>query len=133
MPLSQRLLHLSLEHQTAMKLARGIRELMPEDDSALPAVAEHIRQIYASDMLAHFQEEEHHVCPALLEIGRQDLVDRVRDDHKRLGELANALAEPSVERLEAFSELLREHVQFEEEEVFEALEQHAKQKASAVL
>ncbi len=131
MPLSQRLLHLSLEHQTAMKLSRGIRELAPEDDSALPAVAEHIRQIYATDMVAHFQDEERYVCTALIEIGRQDLVDRMRDEHARLGELAEALAEPTAERLEAFADLLRNHVQFEEDEVFEVLDQHAKQTAPA--
>jgi hemerythrin-like domain-containing protein len=131
MPLSQRLLHLSLEHQTAMKLARGVRDLVPEDESALPAVAEHIRQIYASDMLNHFADEERYVCPELVAIGRQDLVDRLREEHNRLGELAAALSEPTPERLEAFSDMLRAHVEFEENVVFEALEQFAKLKGKA--
>ncbi len=129
MPHSQRLRHLSLEHQTAMKLARSVRELMPEDLSALPAVAERVRQVYVLDMEQHFADEENFVCSALIEIGRQDLVDRMRDEHRRLGELVAALSEPTVARLEAFTELLREHVTFEEEVVFEAIERAAKQKA----
>ena len=131
MPLSQRVLHLSLEHQTAMKLARGVRDLVPEDESALPAVADHIRQIFATDMLNHFADEERYVYPELLAIGREDLVERLRAEHNRLGELAAALAEPTAERLEAFSDLLRAHVEFEENIVFEALEQAQKLKANA--
>jgi len=131
MPLSQRVLHLSLEHQTAMKLARGVRDLVPEDESALPAVADHIRQIFATDMLNHFADEERYVYPELLAIGREDLVERLRVEHNRLGELAAALAEPTAERLEAFSDLLRAHVEFEENIVFEALEQAQKLKANA--
>ena len=131
MPLSQRVLHLSLEHQTAMKLARGVRDLVPEDESALPAVADHIRQIFATDMLNHFADEERYVYPELLAIGREDLVERLRVEHNRLGELAAALAEPTAEGLEAFSDLLRAHVEFEENIVFEALEQAQKLKANA--
>jgi len=131
MPLSQRVLHLSLEHQTAMKLARGVRDLVPEDESALPAVADHIRQIFATDMLNHFADEERYVYPELLAIGREDLVERLRAEHNRLGELAAALAEPTAEGLEAFSDLLRAHVEFEENIVFEALEQAQKLKANA--
>ncbi|MCL2656333.1 MAG: hemerythrin domain-containing protein [Betaproteobacteria bacterium] len=122
MHISQRLMHLGLEHQTAMKLAHGIRQLKPEDPSSLPAIAEHIRHIFSGDMLEHFAGEERFIVPILLQIGRQDLVERLHADHSRLGELADAMAAPTVELLEGFANLLREHVQFEEEVVFEAIE-----------
>jgi iron-sulfur cluster repair protein YtfE (RIC family) len=115
-------MHLGLEHQTAMKLAQGIRQLQPEDPSSLPAIAEHIRHVFSGNMLEHFASEERFLVPILLQIGRQDLAERLHADHSRLGEIADAMAAPTVELLEEFSNLMREHVQFEEDVIFEAVE-----------
>ncbi|QSI77627.1 MULTISPECIES: hemerythrin domain-containing protein [Niveibacterium] len=119
---SPRLIHLSHEHASALKLALAVRALTPEDPSALPAVAQRIRDTFERELSAHFEEEEKHVLPRLEAAGRTELAERTRRDHERLRELADALATPTVEGVRAFAAALTAHVAFEENIVWEALE-----------
>lgn len=119
---SQRLIHLSQEHASAFKLAMAVRNLAPEDESALPTVARQIRDTFQKELLPHFADEERYVVPRLAEIERQDLIGRMRAEHERLANLAAALAQPKVEDVQAFATLLSEHVCFEENVVWEILE-----------
>ncbi|WP_341677658.1 hemerythrin domain-containing protein [Niveibacterium sp. SC-1] len=118
----QRLYHLSLEHKTAMSLANTVRELVPEDESALPDISERVREVFQREMLQHFGEEEKYVYPQLVAIGREDLRDRMAAEHVRICELADSLAKPTAELIEQFCETLRKHVEFEEDVVFLELE-----------
>ena len=122
MAISQRLIHLSQEHITALKLARSIRALEPEDPSCLPEVANAIRRIFREDLLPHFADEERFVIPALEALARQDLITRMRREHAELEQLANALEQPSSEAIHAFASLLTAHVAFEENTVWEVIE-----------
>lgn len=119
---SQRLIHLSHEHDSALKLATALRALTPEDESSLPRVAEQIRTSFAEDTLPHFEEEERLVVPRLIAMGRQDLVDRMREEHLQLHKLADALAQPTVEGIRAFAAMVTAHVSFEENILWEVLE-----------
>ncbi len=119
---NQRLLHLSQEHASALKFAMAIRMLAPESESDLPAVAQRVRDVFEYELLPHFQDEERFVVPRLIALGRQDLVQRMRDEHNAMQALSDALANPSVELIHRFSSALSAHVGFEENIVWEALE-----------
>ena len=105
-----------------MKLASAVRELLPEDETALPDVAAQIRKVFESEILPHFAEEERQVIPKLAEIGRKDLADRTMAEHEELKRLIAALEQPSTEAIEAFAQALCAHVEFEEETCWEVLE-----------
>lgn len=119
---NQRLLHLSEEHASALKLATAVRALSPEDESALPAVAQQVREVFKRELLPHFTGEEKFVVPRLIEIGRQDLVDQMRREHEHLVALIDALENPTAEGVYAFATALTAHVRFEENIVWEAIE-----------
>lgn len=119
---SPRLIHLSHEHASALKLALAVRALTPDDPSALPAVAQRIRETFERELAGHFEEEERHVLPRLEAAGRMELVERTRQDHARLHKLAKELETPTVEGVRAFAAALTAHVAFEENIVWEALE-----------
>lgn len=122
MKLSPRLIHLSQEHDAALQLAVAVRSLSTDDDSALPAVAQQIRESFERLFLPHFADEEHYVVPRLEAIGRQDLIDRMRAEHEHLSALATALAQPTEEAIRSFAATLTEHVSFEENIIWEVLE-----------
>ncbi|MFA9438844.1 hemerythrin domain-containing protein [Uliginosibacterium sp. sgz301328] len=123
--LSLRLKHLSQEHRAAMMLVAAAREAAPEgaeDGSNLPGFARRVYEVFETEMEPHFQEEERHALPQLRAIGRDDLADKVLEQHTELRRLIAALNQPDAETIAAFSKLLQEHVDFEENVVWEALE-----------
>jgi len=122
MTISQRLIHLSQEHDAALKLAQSIRSLTPEDPSSLPDVAREIRKIFQEELVPHFADEERYVMPRLEAMGRDDLIERMRKEHRLLGDLADALQQPSNEAVRNFASMLTAHVSFEENIVWEELE-----------
>ncbi|MBI2838375.1 MAG: hemerythrin domain-containing protein [Acidobacteria bacterium] len=76
------------------------------------------------DLKRHFEIEESILLPALESIGAQALVDRTREDHARV---RGCLADTGTEvtgRLMSFAGLIRKHVRFEEEELFEAAQEN---------
>ncbi len=119
---NQRLIHLSQEHASALKLAMAVRMLAPENESDLPAVARRVREVFENELLPHFADEERFVMPRLAQIGRHDLIERMRAEHVELQKLVEALATPRAEDIHRFSAALTAHVGFEENIVWEVLE-----------
>lgn len=125
--------HLAQEHLAAMGLVVAAREAKPENEADLPKLAQKICEAFASQMEPHFQDEERSVLPRVRAMGREDLVNRTLDEHKQMRELIAHLAQkPSVELLQKFSTMLREHIHFENNEVWEALEEDAIKDTSAL-
>ena len=110
---------LSDDHHTALVLARRCRQAARPAGSTSPAeVWQQIIEAFESHLEPHFQIEERHLLPALEEIGRPELAQRIREDHASLRELVRS--EPPTENLlERFGRLLESHVRFEERQVFE--------------
>ncbi|MGC3962958.1 MAG: hemerythrin domain-containing protein [Rhodocyclaceae bacterium] len=79
-------------------------------------------EVFETEMEPHFQEEERHALPRLRAIGRDDLADKVMEQHVELRRLIAALSQPDAATIAAFSKLLQEHVDFEENVVWEALD-----------
>lgn len=115
------LLQLSREHYHALKLALDAKKAAAGSDAAAMAQqAAAILTAAAAELEPHFQLEESRLLPAMAAAGCADLVARTLDEHRQLREAVAALAQPSSQVLQRFSELLQAHVRFEERELFEA-------------
>ncbi len=74
--------------------------------------------MFDNELSVHFDIEEKSILPELVKIGEHKLVKRTLDDHIKLRQLIKELDERG--NLLMFSKILKEHVKFEEQELFEA-------------
>jgi hemerythrin len=123
--LSLRLKHLSQEHQAAAKLAQTTRmAAVDDDDVQLADCIVKLCTVFDSDLEPHFREEEEHALPVLRQVGRGDLADKTLADHHQLRELvAQMRLSPSRALIYEFSNQLQAHVTFEEDVVWDVLDQ----------
>jgi hemerythrin-like domain-containing protein len=82
---------------------------------------EAIAEAFAADIGPHFEVEEQHLLPPLEAAGEEQLALRTWSDHRRLRALLGRAGDDR-DRLQQFGQLLREHVRFEENELFPAAE-----------
>lgn len=108
-----RLRGLSSEHHRALVLARTLTE-----STAGPELAALLAERFVRELEPHFQIEEAFLFPALRAAGAGDLVDRAEADHAFLRAGARQAAAGEHGPVGAFAERLREHVRFEERELF---------------
>lgn len=112
---------LSREHHDALKLARhGKLAALSGDAATIAAFGAHVARSFESEMEPHFREEESELLPFLTVAGESELVWRTLAEHAELRALAKSLRQPAADTLLRFSELLTEHVRFEERTLFEA-------------
>jgi iron-sulfur cluster repair protein YtfE (RIC family) len=118
-----RLQDLSRDHHHALVLARQSRMAAKGTDEEARAQLTATRTKLEHDLAPHFAVEEELLLPALEAAGCVELVARTRTDHDRLRELLReSEAIEDRERLRRFGQLLRDHVRFEENELFPAAE-----------
>lgn len=116
-----RLQSLSSEHHAALVLARRLERhagaWTAADGGALLAR-------FGRELEPHFRIEEDVLLPALREAGRADLAERTQHEHETLRALVAAAASPATDPTLArrIGEVLREHVRFEEQELFPGCE-----------
>jgi len=118
-----RLHDLSRDHHHALVLARQARLAAKGSDEEVDAQLEAARTKLEHDLLPHFRVEEQLLLPALEAAGCVDLAERIRVDHARLRDLLRDVQGHARERLRRFGQLLRDHVRFEEHELFPAAEE----------
>ena len=110
---------LSLDHFTALLLARSLRSL--EDDAPVDAALRAVQNAWDTYLERHIAEEDREL-PALIP---PTMLARMRGDH---AELRARIATLAVKRtdvagsLRTFGQLLHDHVRWEEREVFPAAE-----------
>lgn len=121
---SPQLVPLSREHHTALSLARRVEKAMGGGTAQeLQEAAARVAAGFVTELAPHFAEEERWLLPTLSAAGEQLLVDRTLADHRRLGALAQEIEKaPDGVRLQEFAQLLRDHVRFEERELFVTFE-----------
>ena len=113
---------LTRDHHHALVLARRAERAAADGSSDEVALMwESIADAFESDLGPHFEVEERYLLPPLDAAGEDSLGRRTRSDHQQLRELLARKGDPR-ERLLQFGELLREHVRFEESELFPAAE-----------
>lgn len=113
-----RLIELSREHYTALKLARQLQRGAVSSEGSKHAV-ESLHTLRA-ELEHHFLDEETRLLPILREAGETQLADRLHAEHAELRALMDA--PDAADALKRLGKLLETHVRFEEREVFPYLE-----------
>lgn len=113
-----RLVELSREHHTALKLARQLKRASISRREC--DTASRMLRALRIDVDFHFEEEEVRLLPVLWRCGRADLAERLCTEHSELRALlCEAEDGPALELL---GKRLEAHVRFEEREMFPGLE-----------
>lgn len=116
---SSALTPLSHEHHAALVTAKRIRDLKAESEREIIEYWQAKREIIKQQLSEHFKVEEGHLLP-LLSKGAQDMAQRLTAEHEiMLSLLESEQGETALE----FSEMLKNHVRFEERELFPWLEE----------
>lgn len=113
-----RLIELSREHHTALKLARQLQRGAASKEAGARAVAS--LQALRGELEHHFSDEETRLLPMLREAGESRIADRLCEDHRELRALMDAPETPDAQ--ERLGKLLEAHVRFEEREMFPYVE-----------
>ena len=112
-----RLVEFSREHHSALKLGLLIKN---SDDLAL--LTKEIKKAKGM-LLNHFAEEETDLLGIMNCIGDQSVIDRFEDDHKKLRRYLHQ-SELTLEDVKAFGALLTSHSRFEEQELFQVIQDY---------
>jgi hypothetical protein len=116
---------LSRDHHHALDAALRLRRATPADTGA---AVEHFLAFWNADGARNFRIEERHVLGALGPEDREwrSAVDRVERDHADIRMMAAAIAsgprEGQTELAHRLGGRLRDHVRFEEQQLFRLLE-----------
>ena len=111
------LIKLSREHHTALVLAKRAVNLDPANEAEVAAFASRLQEVLESEIEPHFCREESWLMP-LLEAYDLPLVERMRDEHRQLRELAARVTAGDASVIALFGRSLEGHVHFEERKVF---------------
>jgi hemerythrin-like domain-containing protein len=111
------LIGLSREHHEALVLAR--RACEPERPQAEPTqLRAHLLQRWAGHFEPHFAAEEEVLLPALEQAGCAEAAAQARSHHARLRALVERLQGGDLACLPEWGAAMREHVQWEERQLF---------------
>jgi len=123
----ERLRGLSRDHHHALVLARdAVNAADAETAEALDNGWSAVAAQWESELEPHFRLEEEVLFPALEVVGEHGLAVRARAEHAEIREAVTAADgddEERRERLRHFGNLLKLHVQFEEQELFTRAEE----------
>lgn len=106
---------LSSEHHNGLVLAVRVKRAVGTAEAE--RVWEETRKLFVTELEPHFHAEEDWLLPALEQAGETELVKRTNAEHV---ELRRMIREGGMANMEAFGELLSQHIRFEERELFEA-------------
>jgi hemerythrin-like domain-containing protein len=112
---------LSRDHHQALAVALALTRA---DQATASNAVERFRGYWESHGRQHFAIEEAVLIPALPSTDAEwtRLCERMTSEHRRLRALASTLDGGRVDRVVELGTLLRDHVRFEEREVFPYLE-----------
>lgn len=116
------LLDLSRDHHHALVLAkRAATAAANGTEGEVVAALEATVRAFEADLAPHFEIEERHLLPPLDAAGEIELVRRTLADHERLRSLLSSAEDPRS-RLREFARRMRQHVRFEEQQLFPVAE-----------
>ena len=117
---------LSSEHHLGLVIARRAANAATGDNAQAEAWAE-IQRRFVQELEPHFRTEETGLLPALAEAGEEALVAQTLHEHEAMRRM---IAQADATGLSEFAELLRTHIRFEEQTLFETAQRRL---AAAVL
>lgn len=109
---------LSNQHHHGLVLAKRAMDAAGTAEEG--KVWDGIQVRFVADLEPHFRIEERWLLPALEQAGEHDLVRRTLDEHAELRRLIN---QDGMQAMTEFAELLKQHIRFEERELFETAQQ----------
>lgn len=112
-----RLRGLSDDHHKALVLAMQLTRARTEEEKS--EVLQDLVERFESEIDPHFVVEEDLLLEPLRALGEMDLVNRTIEDHAFLREGAALAKAGKPFDIKAYGVRLREHVRFEERELFE--------------
>lgn len=115
------LIPLSQDHHKVLVISNRIQAALDESEIAASKYWNEIRTTFYEELLTHFNEEEQNLLSLLYEHGGRCLAERLLDDHQRMRIL---LLEKDTASAVVFATCLKNHVRFEERELFTWLESH---------
>lgn len=116
----QQLRDLSVDHHHGLVLARRARKAAESNNGSIISKAwDEIEAKFKSELEPHFQIEEKYIAPSLARKGITEELDRFYEDHRNLRRFVEGDIIKDGANLIKFSELLTEHIRFEEEELFD--------------
>lgn len=115
-----RLVALSSDHHHALALAlRATRALDGSLDVPPIEMWAEVTAAYDRELRRHFEIEERLMLPVLEAAGAKALVDRTLEEHRLIRACLLDTSSTVAERLRTFVVLIRQHVRFEEEHLFQ--------------
>ncbi|WP_415891376.1 hemerythrin domain-containing protein [Neptuniibacter sp. SY11_33] len=122
------LIPLSHDHHKALVTVKHINDLRKEADREVDEYWQAKREVIYRELKPHFDQEERALLPLLIGEG-EPLADRLVADHKQLLSMLDGDDSSVANR---FAELLKEHVRFEERNLFPWLELNYEKEALAI-
>lgn len=117
---SEALVHLSRDHHRALSFSLKFENILKESEANAVLFWNNWRQEFSGHLAEHFTEEEERLFPLLHSLGEIHAIERLKREHKQmllLLQAENAIAASK------FAGLLREHVRYEERDLFNLLQQ----------
>ena len=129
----ERLIPLTHDHHHALHYARQLRKGADGDDNHRQAVAAEFIAFFRNDGVRHFRQEEEDLFPRVIDAPdspidgiKRALIEHVQI-HAQVKELERQSAQRAVDAdlMRDMAKRFREHVRFEENELFPAIESAA--------
>ncbi len=126
---SKELIPLSWEHHSALVNASRIQRGL-ENQTAVSILQEFIEFIWQHDLRPHFDREENIIINRTeAEAIDPGIKQRTLDEHREFNDLFDRIvksnnSEQKMSYMERFAKLLTDHVRFEENQFFPAVEEH---------
>ena len=111
-----RLRSLTSDHHRALVMARKM-EKASDASGVDPDLLKEIQTFCRDELKLHFAKEEEFLLPALKSHGEDEIVERTLHEHAQMMDLVARLDQKEV--LQQFAQLLKQHVRFEEQSLFE--------------
>ncbi len=111
-----RLRSLSSDHHRALVMARKM-DKESRSNKINPTVLDELEAFCRNELEPHFAREEEILLPALEKHGEHQLVQKTLHEHTQMTGLATRLEQKDA--LQLFSQLLKQHIRFEEQFLFE--------------
>lgn len=122
---------LSNDHHRALVYAKKARQ--STDEAGASALWQELRDYYHQHLQQHFQVEEDHMLSHLRQSGHDVMADRLLAEHHAMSQFFATDATRDLDALQHFGELLKQHVRFEERELFNLIQDTLSETALAAL
>jgi iron-sulfur cluster repair protein YtfE (RIC family) len=133
------LIPLSHQHHHGLVLSHRVLRDLPGlrgDSQALALVAGEVVEFFERDLLAHFAAEEEVLFPAMeQQLGKLTIIDELLGEHRQMRVLVQELSRKGsgAKTVEAFAELLRDHIRKEERDLFPIYDQRMSESAQSAV